>query len=134
MKKIVGFTLIEMMIVVAIIGILTAIAYPSYVDYLYKGSRAEAMASLLDIANRQEQFYADNHQYATSLSDLGVTNKSDSGLFTLSLTANTTTFSVTANPLAHPATKDQLCTSFKIDELGKKTATGSGGNNTCWNR
>ncbi len=57
-----GFTIIELMIVVAIVGILMSIAYPSYVDYLYKGSRAEAMSSLLDIANRQEQFFADNHK------------------------------------------------------------------------
>jgi type IV pilus assembly protein PilE len=92
------------------------------------------MASLLDIANRQEQFYADNHQYATALADLGVTSTSDTGLFSLSLTANTTTFSVTASPLDYPATKDPLCSSFKIDELGQKSATGSGGNNTCWNR
>ncbi|KPV97249.1 Fimbrial protein precursor [Pseudoalteromonas sp. P1-9] len=134
MKKIAGFTLIELMVVVAIIGILTAIAYPSYVDYLYKGSRAEAMSSLLDIANRQEQFYADNHKYTASLSDLGVISTSDSGLFTLTLTSDGSSFSVTASPLDYPATKDPECSGFKINELGQKTATGSGGNNTCWNR
>lgn len=129
-----GFTLIEMMITVAIIGILTAIAYPSYVEYLYKGSRAEAMSALLDIANRQEQFYADNHIYTSSLSDLGVQTTSDTGLFTLSLTSDGSTFSVEASPADHPATKDTDCTGFMIDELGQKTATGSGGNSTCWNR
>lgn len=134
MKKFSGFTLIEVMIVVAIIGILTAIAYPSYLEYLYKGSRAEAMSSLLDIANRQEQFYADNHRYSTALGDLGVTSISDSGLFTLTLTSDGNSFSVTASPLAHPATKDPECSGFKIDDLGQKTATGTGGNNTCWNR
>ncbi|WP_372766862.1 type IV pilin protein [Pseudoalteromonas sp.] len=134
MKKLLGFTLIEMMIVVAIIGILTAIAYPSYVAYLYKGSRAEAMSSLLDIANRQEQFYADNHRYTSALGDLGVQSTSDTGLFSLTLTSDGSTFSVTASPIDYPATKDSECASFKIDELGQKTATGSGGNNTCWNR
>lgn len=134
MRKLSGFTLIEIMIVVAIIGILTAIAYPSYVDHLYRSSRAEAMSSLLDIANRQEQYYADNHKYTSSLADLGVQNKSDSGLFTLTLTSDGSSFSLVADPLDHPATKDPDCTSFKIDELGQKTATGPGGNRTCWNR
>lgn len=129
-----GFTIIELMIVVAIVGILMSIAYPSYVDYLYKGSRAEAMSSLLDIANRQEQFFADNHKYSSSFAELGVTSISESGVFTLVLVSDGETFSATATPLDYPATEDPLCSSFTIDELGQKTASGSGGNNTCWNR
>jgi type IV pilus assembly protein PilE len=134
MKVIRGFTLIELMIVVAIVGILVMIAYPSYVNYLYKGSRAEAMSSLMDIANRQEQFYADNHKYTSSLSDLGINNTSDTGLFSLTLTSDGSSFTISASPLDYPATKDPECSGFKIDELGQKTASGSGGNNTCWNR
>jgi type IV pilus assembly protein PilE len=68
-KSSTGFSLVELVVVVAIIGILSTIAYPSYINYLYKGSRAEAMAALLDIANQQEQFYADNHKYTSNLSD-----------------------------------------------------------------
>lgn len=134
MKKLEGFTLIEVIIVVGIIGFLSALAYPSYINYLYKGSRAEAMTSLLDIASRQEQFFADNHRYTSALGDLGVSDKSDSGLFTLTLTSDGTAFSVTASPLDYPATKDPECTSFKIDDLGQKTSSGSGGDVTCWNR
>lgn len=60
-----GFTLIEMMIVVAIIGVLAAIAYPNYQAYITKSSRAAAQAQMMDIANRQQQFLLANRAYAT---------------------------------------------------------------------
>ena len=59
-----GFTLIELMIVVAIIGILTTIAYPSYTQYVINANRAAAQAEMMDIANRQQQFLLTNRSYA----------------------------------------------------------------------
>lgn len=61
-----GFTLIEVMITVAIIGILAAIAYPSYTQYIVRANRSAAQAQMLDIANRQQQFLLANRAYATT--------------------------------------------------------------------
>ena len=66
-----GFTLIELMIVVAIVGILAGIAYPSYMDHMRKGNRAKAQAFLMDVAQRQQNYLIVHRQYAGSLTQLG---------------------------------------------------------------
>lgn len=68
-----GFTLIELMVVVAIVGILAAIAYPSYLDQVRKGRRAEAQALLMELAQRQQNFLMIRRRYASSLDELGYT-------------------------------------------------------------
>ena len=69
MQRASGFTLIELMITLAVIAILTAIAYPSYQAYLQRGVRSQGQQFLMDLAQRQEQYFLDQRQYAT---DLGV--------------------------------------------------------------
>ncbi len=66
-----GLTLIELMIALVILGILTAIAYPSYSEYVRKGKRSVAKSALLDAANRQEQFFFNNRAYTTTMSGAG---------------------------------------------------------------
>jgi type IV pilus assembly protein PilE len=67
-----GFTLIELMIVVAVLAIITTIAYPSYREHVLKSTRTVGKGMLVDIATRQEQFFLDNRRYTTDLSELGL--------------------------------------------------------------
>jgi len=78
-----GFTLIEVMIVVAIIGIIAAIGYPSYTSYLHKAGRSEASALLLEVMERQEQWYRNELTYTTDITDLGYPGpvETDSGRY-----------------------------------------------------
>ena len=66
-----GVTLMELMIVVVIVGIIAAIAYPSYTQFIAKSKRAAGTSVLLQVADRQQQFFMDNKQYATVFTSLG---------------------------------------------------------------
>ncbi len=72
-----GFTLIELMVTVAIVGILAAVAYPSYQNQMKKGRRAAAQAHLMDIAQRQQEYLLDARTYASTLAALNVTTPAD---------------------------------------------------------
>ncbi len=136
-----GFTLIELMIVVAIIAILAAIAYPSYVEQVRKGRRTDARNALLDLAARQERFMSTNNTYATTPGNLGyggaafpVDVSSDGAVYyQITLNANATTFTATAAPVnAQSADK---CGSYTLNELGVRGITGNNANvtsNACW--
>ena len=97
-----GFTLIELMIVVAILAVITAIAYPSYMKSVQKSRRAEGKALVLDAANRQERRFADTtpNAYATNMTNLGYAANpaiSENGYYSLaSTTTNGFTLTATA--------------------------------------
>lgn len=120
-----GFTLVELMIVVAIIGILAAIAYPSYVQYLQKSRRAEARAALSGAVQALERYYTERNTYATATLGTGgiFPNTSEHGFYTLTLvTPTSTSYRLTATPVGPQA--GDACGSFQIDEQGVKSVVG----------
>lgn len=126
-----GFTLIELMITVAIVGILAAIAYPSYTNYVLRGYRSEGIAMLSDAAARMERFYAQNNTYAgATLATLGITNaNSPNNRYTLSLpsTATVTTYTLQIAPQG-AQTKDTTCGTMSLDQSGTKLPATA----ECW--
>lgn len=131
-----GFTLIEMMIVVAIIGILAAIAYPSYDEYVKRGNRTEGQALLSDASARQERYFAQNNAYITAdvnIAKLGLKNgnKSETNKYTLTVSKVDDDGGYTLT--AEQAFNDAKCGNLTLDALGKKGRTGSDKSvSDCW--
>lgn len=123
-----GFTLIELMVAVVIVGILAAIAYPSYKTYILKGHRSSAQAFLMDAAQRQQQYFLDNRTYAPDVATLfGTTTAIPSEVspyyqITVATTAGPPpTFLLTATPQGTQATGSEPA--LTIDQAGTKLPT-----------
>ncbi len=121
-----GFTLIEMMIVMAILAILLALAYPSYLDQVRKARRADATSTLMDRAQSLERCFSRLNTYVTGCPNPA--GASDEGFYTITVERTATTYTLTAT-----ATGDQVndpCEDFTVDYLGNKTPIPDG--NRCW--
>lgn len=138
-KRVPGFTLIELMIVVAVIAVLTMIAYPAYTRYTYRARRADAQEILLRTATAQERYFATYNKYAASMTtDLKfATANSNNGYYTVSIAAMTggslsTSYVLTAAPVSTGNQKNDACGSLSLDSTGAKSQTGTTSNGRCW--
>lgn len=125
-----GFSLIEIMIVVAIVGILAAIAYPSYRQQMLRTNRTEGMSALQEAASKQERFFSNNSTYTDDLGALKVPASTEHGHYSISAAACAggtlgTCYVLTANAQGGQ-TNDTGCTALTLDSTGARGPAG------CW--
>ena len=131
-----GFTLIELMITVAIIGVLLAVALPSYQEQVAKGKRTSAKAVTLQAQQWMERFYSENYRYDKNIADVVVTDSTlfpaqfstappagdGAAAYTISLAVTSRTYTVTAAPLGNMSA--DKCGSYRITHTGRKSVSG----------
>lgn len=136
-----GFTLIELMVVVAIVGILTAIAYPSYMDSVMKSRRGAAKSCLSEYAHFMERFYTTNLAYNQDVNSNNIaiptltctTEGQLNQFYTFTVTNLTrSTFTATATPIASQLTSDTKCGTLSLTHDGQRKVSVTGNAATCW--
>jgi type IV pilus assembly protein PilE len=123
-----GFTLIEVMVTVAILGIIAVIAIPSYNETVRKGRRSDAKVTLMKLSQNLERCFSENNSYQAAAGCTNFNNtQSEEGYYTITTAQNATTYDITATAKDAQA-DDTHCATFSLDETGTKGAT----NADCW--
>lgn len=132
-----GFTLVELVIVLAVIAVLAAIAVNAYRDHVLRSNRTEAMAALSELAQRQEEYFGNQQSYAGSLSTLNTSTTTDNGLYQLQISASTTTSFTLQATAIDSQLQDDTCRTFELNSLGQRSAEDASTADTtadCWKR
>lgn len=125
-----GFTLIELMVVVAVVAILAAIAVPSYQEQVRKSRRAQAQADLVELAQRAERFHTVNNSYVDFWDSVPAAHKRsprDGGtaFYNIEMSdATASTFTLTATPIAGTAQANDRCGGMRLNQTGRKSHGG----------
>jgi type IV pilus assembly protein PilE len=138
-----GVTLVELMIVVGVVGILAAIAYPNYRQYVLRANRTDARATLMQVSQGLEKCFTRFMRYdsvtagdcPTADAVLGAGTASERRLYTVTATiprvAGRPSFLLTAMPQGSQVA-DTLCGNFTLDETGLRGVSGTAGRDACW--
>lgn len=131
-KRAGGFTLIELMIVVAVVAILAAIAYPSYQDAVRKSRRGQAKADMTELSQLLERHHTVNNTYAGMTNPITQSPKTGTAHYDIVISgANAATYVLTATPQGGQ-TADTLCMALTLNAAGAKGENGSGTVEDCW--
>ena len=127
-----GFTLIELMIVIAVVGILAAVAYPSYLDSIRAARRADAVDAVLTLQNLQEKYRANNTTYGT-LAQIGGSAASSDGHYTLVVAGNTAVaYTLTATATGGQASDTHCATMTLTISAANPRGVKGGTYADCW--
>jgi type IV pilus assembly protein PilE len=140
-----GFSLVELVVVVLVLGILMTLALPAYQQQLRTSRRSLAGAALLEALIRQEQFFLQHRQYAQGLTDLGypaqryaidaqgntLTADAPHRIYLINLATRVNSFTLSAIPQLGQA-KDRLCGTLSLESTGTKRVSGPGSLSQCW--
>lgn len=126
-----GMSLIELMVVVAIVGILGAIAVPAYRNYVIRVTRTDAKRDLLAVSQRLERCFTRFNAYNNAGCDVALPYTTPEGTYTISGEVTATTYTVTATPQGGQA-NDAECSAFTVNQAGTQGITGNGDALACW--
>jgi type IV pilus assembly protein PilE len=134
-----GFSLLELLVTVAVISILATIAVTSYSSQVQKSRRTEAKSALLDLAGREERLFSTTNTYSSDELNLGYATVSTpmtnmafgNNYYQLTAVATATTYTLTATPVGAQA-GDTTCGSFSVNQLGVQTVSGTSTVAACW--